>query len=88
MDYLYDNSFTAHKLLRLMEADGREQIETVADYFARWDDYYRPGTSLSTTSAPDSRKYDGSASDVSVAEHPERGDLHDLHGRRRHRHPG
>ena len=50
MDYNYDNSFTAHKLLRLMEADGREEIETVADYYARWDDYYRQGTSFSDTS--------------------------------------
>ena len=26
-DFLYDNSYTAHKLLRLMEADGLEEIE-------------------------------------------------------------
>ena len=70
MDYLYDNSFTAHKLLRLMEADGREEIESVADYFATWDDYYRPGSALSDTSAPHSKKYDGSASNVSVANVP------------------
>jgi M6 family metalloprotease-like protein len=70
MDYLYDNSFTAHKLLRLMEADGREEIETVADYFAKWDDYYRHGTSLSDTTTPSSKKYDGSASNVSVGNIP------------------
>ena len=72
-DYAYDNSYTAHKLLRLMEADGREHIETVADYFARWDDYYRHGTSLSDTSTPDSKKYDGSASNVSVGNIPAAG---------------
>lgn len=27
-DFLYDNSYTAHKLLRLMEADGLEEIES------------------------------------------------------------
>ena len=70
MDYAYDNSFTAHKLLRLMEADGREEIETVADYFAQWDDYYRHGTSLSDASTPNSKKYDGSASNVSVGNIP------------------
>ena len=73
MDYAYDNSFTDHKLLRLMEADGREQIETVADYFVRWDDYYRAGITFSATSTPDSRRYDGSASDVSVANIPSAG---------------
>ena len=56
-----------------MEADGREQIETVADYFVRWDDYYRAGTTFSATSTPDSRRYDGSASDVSVANIPSAG---------------
>ena len=73
MDYLYDNSFTAHKLLRLMEADGREEIETVAEYYAKWDDYYRPGTALSDTSTPNSKKYDGSASGVSLANIPAAG---------------
>ena len=28
-DFLYDNSYTEHKLLRLMEADGLEEIETL-----------------------------------------------------------
>ena len=69
MDYLYDNSYTAHKLLRLMEADGREQIETVADYYAKWYDYYLQGSAFSDTTTPSSKRYDGSASNVSW-EHP------------------
>ena len=73
MDYKYDNSFTAHKLLRLMEADGREQIETVADYYARWDDYYLQGSAFSDTTTPNSRKYDGAASNVSVGNIPAAG---------------
>jgi M6 family metalloprotease-like protein len=73
LDYEYNNSFTAHKLLRLMEADGREDIETVAGYYAKWDDYYRQGKALSDESTPDSKKYDGSASHVSVANIPAAG---------------
>ena len=56
-----------------MEADGREEIETVADYYAKWDDYYRPGTTFSDTSTPSSKKYDGSASNVSVGNIPAAG---------------
>ena len=43
--FLYDNSYTAHKLLRLMEADGLEEIEAGNGY---WDinDFYVPGKGL------------------------------------------
>ena len=51
MDYAYDNSFTDHKLLRLMEADGREEIETVADYFAQLGRLLPAGHRLSRTRA-------------------------------------
>ena len=65
-DYRYDNSYTSHKLLRLMEADGLEQIETVASYWVKADDYYDSGHTFTDTSNPNSRKYDGSASNVAV----------------------
>jgi M6 family metalloprotease-like protein len=74
LDYRYDNSWTEHKLLRLMEADGREEIETVAGYHAMRDDYYLQGATLSDTSTPDSKRYDGTASTVSVADVPEAAD--------------
>jgi len=63
-DFLYDNSTTDHKLLRLMEADGAEHIE--AGYRAEAADYYRAGASFTPVSTPNSARYDGSASDVSL----------------------
>ena len=54
----WDNSYAAHKLLRLMEADGLEQIENGGS--ANAGDYYQTGKALSPTSTPNSNKYDGS----------------------------
>jgi M6 family metalloprotease-like protein len=71
-DYLYNNSVTAHKLLRLMEADGLEHIETTSGTrtwpggYAEAGDYYVGGKTFTDTSSPNSRKYDGSASNVAV----------------------
>lgn len=61
-DFAYDNSYTDHKLLRLMEADGLEEIERGGAADA--DDYYRKGSSLSPTTFPSSNTYDGSASGI------------------------
>ena len=57
-DFLYDNSYTAHKLLRLMEADGLEEIET---YNASADagDYYKAGMTFGQFTTPSSARYDG-----------------------------
>jgi M6 family metalloprotease-like protein len=63
-DFLWDNSYTAHKLLRLMEADGLEQIE--AGGSANAGDYYEPGNELSPTSTPNSNKYDGSNPGIGI----------------------
>lgn len=57
-DFLYDNSYTAHKLLRLMEADGLEEIETWAAS-ADAGDYYKAGMSFGTDTVPNSKRYDG-----------------------------
>jgi len=57
---LWDNSYTAHKLLRLMEADGLEEIELGPNHGADTGDFYSTGESLSPTSTPNSNKYDGS----------------------------
>lgn len=57
-DYQFDNSFTEHKLLRLMEADGLEQIETdAAD--ADEGDFYAAGKEIGTTTTPNTSRYDG-----------------------------
>jgi M6 family metalloprotease-like protein len=57
-DFEYDNSYTVHKLLRVMEADGQEEIETMN---ARFDagDFYTPGSVFGPISSPSSAKYSG-----------------------------
>ena len=55
--FLYDDSYTSHKLIRLMEADGLEEIENGGG--ANAGDYYTQGKSLSPYSKPNSRRYDG-----------------------------
>lgn len=59
-DFLYDNSYTEHKLLRLMEADGLEEIET---YNANADagDYYKVNMTFGPYSVPNSARYSGLA---------------------------
>lgn len=58
MNFRYDNSYTDRKLLRLMEADGLEQVETFA---ARADagDYYGPGLAFGPDTRPSSARYSG-----------------------------
>ena len=63
-DFRYDNSYTDHKLLRLMEADGLEQIARNRNADAG--DFYRPGGSFGPSTAPNSRSYSGAATDVTV----------------------
>ena len=64
-DYAYDNSYTPHKLLKLMQADGLDRIE---NYSARADAamYYEPGKVLGPVSAPSSRDYMGVDTGVNV----------------------
>lgn len=59
-DFVYDNSYTAHKLLRLMEADGLEEIETY-NASANAGDYYKAGMTFGQFTAPSSARYDGLA---------------------------
>jgi len=63
-NFLYNNSYSDHKLLRLMEADGLEQIER--GYSANSADYYVAGREFTPRSAPNSNRYDRSDSGVSV----------------------
>jgi len=63
---LYDNSYTEHKLLRLMEADGLEEIETGGRADAG--DFYTPGDVFDTVSRPSSHRYDGVPTNLAVSE--------------------
>lgn len=56
-DFIYDNSYTVHKLLRLMEADGLEEIEQ--NKWADAEDYYNQGSSLSYYTTPSNARYCG-----------------------------
>lgn len=64
-NFLYDNSYTAHKLLKLMEADGLEEIEL---YGANADaaDYYKAGMSFGPTGVPNSARYDGTPTAMGI----------------------
>jgi M6 family metalloprotease-like protein len=62
--FLFDNSYSAHKLVRLMEADGLEEIEQ--NQSADAGDYYIPGKTFGAATVPDSRGYDGSPKSVDL----------------------
>ncbi|MFB3894946.1 MAG: M6 family metalloprotease domain-containing protein [bacterium] len=64
-NFIYGNSYSRHKLVRLMEADGLEEIETYA-YGADAGDYYVSGKTISPTSAPNSQAYAGYTTGVIV----------------------
>jgi M6 family metalloprotease-like protein len=78
-DFAWDNSYTAHKLLRLMEADGLEQIEATSGTstwpygYAEAGDYYTSGKTFGDATAPNSKRYDGSATGVAVSGIPAAG---------------
>lgn len=65
-DFLYDNSYTSHKLLRLMEADGLEQIETFGAS-ADSGDYYREGMAFGPSTTPGSGRYDGTVTAMGIS---------------------
>lgn len=64
-DFAFDNSFTSHKLVRMMEADGKEDIEANRGFDPR--DCYTPGKSFTPNSKPASIRYDGKNSFVEVS---------------------
>jgi len=65
-DYLYNNSYTSHKLLRLMEADGLEEIE--GGMLADEGDFYTEGDTFSPTTRPNSNSYSGDRTGITVSE--------------------
>lgn len=62
-DYLYDNSYSDHKLLRLQEADGQEEIEN-GDGNADAGDYYTAGRTFTPRTDPGSDLYDGTVTEA------------------------
>jgi M6 family metalloprotease-like protein len=64
-NFLYNNSYTEHKLLRLMEADGLEEIET-GDGEADGGDYYVAGKEFDTNTTPNSKRYNETATGVKI----------------------
>jgi M6 family metalloprotease-like protein len=63
-NFLYNNSYTPRKLVRLMEADGLEEIEQRRS--ANAGDFYTAGTRLAPGTTPSSQSYSGAASNVFV----------------------
>ena len=63
--FAYNNSFTEHKLIKLMEADGLEEIETGAR--ANSGDYYAVGRQFGPATSPASSRYDGSRTSITVS---------------------
>ena len=67
--FAYDNSYTAHKLLRFMEADGQEHLERnpidLTGYYDQ-NDIYTTSRSLGPTTVPNSNSYAGQRTNVVV----------------------
>ena len=63
-DYVYNNSYTSHKLLALEQADGLGEIENGGS--ANAGDYYNTPKSFSPKTNPNSNRYSGTATNVVV----------------------
>lgn len=64
--FSYDNSYTAHKLLRLMEADGEEDIE--ANRGGDAGDFYHAPKTFGTNTVPNSRTYSGLSTGILISQ--------------------
>ena len=64
--FRYNNSYSEHKLLRLMEADGLEQIEQGQNADAG--DYYRPGSEFGPETFPSSSRYDSTSTGIQITD--------------------
>jgi M6 family metalloprotease-like protein len=74
-DFQSDNSYTPHKLLRLMEADGKEELERIDRYsYADAADYFVAPTSLTHWTRPGTMRYDGTPSFMQVVDISAAGD--------------
>lgn len=64
--FLYNNSYTDHKLLRVMEADGLESIEKDGSFGD--EDLYRTGSKFSPDTFPNSDGYGGAFTGINIDE--------------------
>ncbi len=69
---VWDNSYTEHKLVRLMEADGLEEIEQGQQ--ANAGDFYKDGAELTPDSTPNSNLYDGTNPGINCVDTSAAGD--------------
>ena len=67
-DFKYDNSYSPYKLLRLMEADGLEELAQSCYIANNWDpgDLYYPGQEFGPHTTPNSNRYDGSSTGITI----------------------
>lgn len=63
--FAYNNGSTSHKLLRLIEADGLEEIDQGRP--ANAGDYFLAGDTIGPETQPNLQLYDGSASDLNIS---------------------
>ena len=62
--YRFNNSTTEHKLIRLMEADGLEEIEAGGQ--ADSGDFYTTGDVFGPSTTPNSARYDGATTNLTL----------------------
>lgn len=65
--FLYDNSYTDHKLLKLEQADGLDEIEN-GTAGGNAGDYFQPGNEFSHLTHPTSDLYDGTQTNLTVTD--------------------
>lgn len=63
-DFVYDNSYTSHKLLALEQADGLGEIEKSAQADA--EDFYTPSKAFGPTTNPNSNNYANALTNVLI----------------------
>ncbi len=64
--FRFNNWYTSHKFARVMEADGREDIENLRGADAG--DLYQPGQTLGPSTTPSSTPYYGARSGVTISD--------------------
>jgi len=65
-DFLYNNSYTEHKLLKALEADGLEELEKGLSKSFGFLDFYIKDRALGPDTIPSSRFYDGSDTGITL----------------------
>ena len=66
-NFRYNNSYTEYKLLRLVQADGLEQIENF-DAWADAGDYYKAGMTLGPFTTPNTNRNDGMSTGMGITD--------------------